>query len=259
MSHENWPPPEPRQRRLWSGGSTEPPPAPPPAAPPPPPPPPQRRDRFPIVAGALAVLAVGAIVGAIVSSSDHGSKPRRQVGEAHSRIGSTTTFAPSVPSTPSSTPPPPPVNPRHLVRRASVGSIAAGDDGVMFRVPSIRPVRSIPHTRFTGPIVGTSRQQLIRADIVYVNHTGAPIDVFCGGYGATLQDSEKHRHEPLHNYLDIRGNDDVCSTKIEPGGTSHVTFAFLVPRSRSVAGLYVYNAKAADFDGADSKIYFAAR
>jgi hypothetical protein len=206
----------------------------------------------------LGLLAVGATVGAIVSAANDSGG----VTSAARTAPTTPTVPPraALPPTPSSTVPSPPLNPRHLVRRTTVGAaIPVADDGVLFRVRRLREVRSIPHTRFGDPIVGTSTRRLIRADIVYVNRTRGPIDVFCGGYGATLLDSMKHHRRPLHNYLDIRGNDDVCSNKIQPGGSSHVTLAFLIPRTSEARGLFAYNAKARDFDGADTKLFFAAR
>jgi hypothetical protein len=130
------------------------------------------------------------------------------------------------------------------------------DDGDQFRVVRLREVRSIPHDRFSGPIVASRSRRLVRADITYVNDTHAPLDVFCGGYGAAVVDSERRAHKPLHNYLDIRGN-QVCGGEIEPGGKARVILAFGLPRSRRVRGIEVYNAKAADFDGEDSKIFFA--
>jgi hypothetical protein len=257
MGTSDWPPPKPPKPHLWAGPQEdEPPPQAPAPSPPPPPPPPPRHDLFPWIAGALAVAAVGAVAGAVVSSGGKDS--------GATTSGSQTTPPPTaatqVPTTPTTPLPstPAPVNPRHIVHRATVGTATpTRDDGVDFSVPRLGEVKSIPHTRFGGPITGSSSRRLIRADIRYVNHTASALDVFCGGYGATLRDSAGHHHGPMHNYLDIKGNDDVCATKIPPGGSTHVTLAFKIPRPLRPAGLYVYNAKAADFDGSDTKIFFA--
>jgi hypothetical protein len=196
------------------------------------------------------VAAIGATAGAIVSSRGNDTESTTS--------GTQTTPPPTTSSSTLPTAPTPPVNPRHVVRSAVVaGPVSVPDDGVEFRVPRLREVSSIPHTRFGGPITASPARRLIRADIRYVNHTASPVDVFCGGYGATLRDSADHRHGPMHNYLDIKGNDDVCGTKIPPGGSTHVTLAFKIPRTLRPTGLYVYNAKAADFDGSDTKIFFA--
>jgi hypothetical protein len=249
MGHESWPPPEPHHRRLWAGRAS----APPPAAPPPPPPPgepPPRRDNFALIAIALGLLALGAVIAALAGSGDDGSQRRP--------LASATATAPTTPP-PTSTVPTPPLNPRHIVRRSSVGSsIPASDDGVLFQVKRLREVHSIAHNEFTGPIVSSNNKRLYRADIVYVNKTKQATDVFCGGSAAQLEDSAGHRVEPMDNYIDIEGNDDVCGgNKVLPGQTSHLTLAFKIPRPRTARGVYVHNAKAADFDGADTKIFFA--
>jgi hypothetical protein len=209
----------------------------------------------------LVLIAVGATVGAIASAGDD-DKPKA------SRVATTPTLPAAVPPATTTTPPTqtattptPPLNPRHIVRRSIVGSsIPVADDGILFRVERLQEVHAIPHNRFTGPIVGSSRKRLIRADIVYVNRTKRATDVFCGGAASRLEDSAGHRIEPLDNYIDIRGNEELCGgNKVGPGETSHVTLAFKIPRPRQVAGIFVHNAKADDFDGADTKIFFAAR
>jgi hypothetical protein len=248
MSTPNWPPPEPSsRRRLWSGPWRAQQPPPPPPAGPPPPRPPRRPDRFPLVAAALVLIALGAIAGAIASS---GGEPDRTVATDTVTPSTTPTTPPPTGTVPSA-----PLNPRHIVQRTTVGGVAV-DDGVRFRVVRLRAVRSIPHDRFSGPIVASRSRDLIRADITYVNGTHEALDVFCGGYGAAVVDSNRRAHKPLHNYLDIRGN-QVCSSEVEPGGKARVILAFGVPRGRRVRGIEVYNAKAADFDGEDSKIFFA--
>jgi guanyl-specific ribonuclease Sa len=270
MSTENWPPPQPHRRRLWAGSSPEPPPPPPPqGGPPPPPPPPQRGgDNFALIAIGLGLLALGAVIAAIASSSgDHSERPRVASNTATSSLTDTTestaptTPPPTTPSTPTSTVPTPPLNPRHIVHKAVVGSpIPQRDDGILFRVDSIRQVSSIPHERYRDPIEPSPSKKLIRADITYVNKTHANTDVFCGGYSARLLDSSGHRIEPLDSYIDIKGNDDVCGgNKIAPNETSHVILGFKVPKKRSVRGIFLFNSKAADFDGADTKIFFALR
>jgi hypothetical protein len=207
----------------------------------------------------LGLVALGAIVGAIASSGSGDSKPLASAGTTGAYDTVPTTTAPS--TTPTSTVPTPPLNPRHIVHKSVVGSaIPQRDDGILFRVDGIRAVSSIPHEPLGDPIEASRSKKLVRADITYVNKTGKNIDVFCGGYGARLVDDAGHRSEPLESYIDIKGNDDVCTgNKVAPNETSHVILGFKIPRKRDVRGIYLHNAKAADFDGADSKIFFALR
>jgi hypothetical protein len=240
---------------LWAGE-----PAPParPPVPPPPPPPPPRRSSFALLAIALVLVAIGATVAAIASSSGDDEREHRV---ATARTFDSTTTTDTVPATPTSTVPTPPPNPRHVVRKGVVGTaIPQSDDGILFTVPGIRQVSSIAHTPLGDPIEESPSKKLFRADITYVNKTGKDTDVFCGGYGARLVDDAGHRIAPLHNYIDIKGNDDVCGgNKVGPNETSHVILAFKLPRGRGVRGIYLFNAKAADFDGSDTKIFFALR
>jgi hypothetical protein len=240
---------------LWAGAPAPPP---PPRAEPPPPPPPPQNDNFKLFAIALGLIAVGAIVGALASSSGD-ERPRVASGTAERPA---TTTAPTVTATtPTTTVPSPPLDPRHIVHRGAVGApVPQYDDGILFTVQGIRQVSSIPHTPLGDPIEESPTRKLLRADITYVNRTKSNVDVFCGGYGARLADSSGRRIAPLHNYIDIKGNDDVCSgNKVAPNETSHVTLGFKLPRGRGVRGIYLFNAKAADFDGADTKIFFALR
>jgi hypothetical protein len=191
-----------------------------------------------------------------------GDDPSPRVARASTPARTTTTPTPTVPTTPAptSTVPAPPLNPRHIIRRSSVGAARPlFDDGILFRVESVRQVASIPHDRYSDPIEGSRRKRLIRADIVYVNRTREPVDVFCGGYAARLLDSAGHRIEPLKSYLDVRGNDVCGADKVGLNETSHVVLGFKIPRERGVRGIFLLNAKAADYNGADTKTFFALR
>src|SRR4051794_27826822 len=111
MGTSDWPPPQPPKRHLWAGPD-EPEPAPSPPPPPAPPPPTRRRDLFPWIAGALAVAAIGATAGAIVSSRGDDTESTTS--------GTQTTPPPTTSSSTLPTAPTPPVNPRHVVRSAVV-------------------------------------------------------------------------------------------------------------------------------------------
>jgi len=146
------------------------------------------------------------------------------------------------------------LDPEPIQKPIAIGQTGR-DDGVAFKVTSMREVQSIPTGEFSdGPVTAKRNARLIQVDLTYKNNMDVPIDLLCGGgHGFILLDENDRNFQPMDVLLDI--NDNVCGEDVQPGFKTSVTLAFRMPRGAKIGGLVIWNGEAEDdFSGEVSQL-----
>lgn len=142
--------------------------------------------------------------------------------------------------------PAPPANqPGVTVRQIGETGI---DDGVAYRVLSVKDVASLPVDEFSDPVTAVRGAKLVRADLVVKNNMKVPLEsAFCGSQNAVLVDQKDREYNIHEDNLNIANNNE-CE-EIAPGFQTHVILAFQVPVDSSVDHLSVWNSSSDDYSG----------
>jgi hypothetical protein len=132
---------------------------------------------------------------------------------------------------------------------------AVRDDGVTFKVQSIRPASVLPRT-YESPIREGAHSQLVAVRLRWRNNTDRPIDPFCGGGSILLFDDRGRQFTPLDASYEIVGN-KTCED-LQPGFGRWITLAFRIPTTAVVTGVALWNGAAAADPTGDSYVAVAS-
>src|SRR5690349_9870462 len=110
--------------------------------------------------------------------------------------------AATVPTPPpvATVPTPPPVPPSHAPVVRHIGETGT-DEGVDFTVDSVTIEGTVRRQRYDNP--PPLRGRLAVARVTYVNHTSRSLDLFCGGGGARVVDTDGQAYRTVEGLYDI--------------------------------------------------------
>lgn len=209
-----------------------------------------RRPRWPWVAAATMLLAIGVTAGvyALLAGEDENGTSSSVADDCVSNVTGNPVAcdAPtavsseeyfSSPAEESAEPEPTPQTYK------DVGE--AGRDGELaFRVTSLDEVQSIPTVRFGGgPIYAKEGAKLVQVTVEVLNHGKTEADNFCGESGAVLLDARDRNYSILPKYLDVQGNNEICLNGVEPGFEGTVVLPFQVPSDAKVSAVALWDSE----------------
>jgi hypothetical protein len=135
---------------------------------------------------------------------------------------------------------------------------SAEDDGLLFKVVSLKEVDEIPVGKYSfpsKPIRPVKGAKLVLAAVVWKNNTNQSADNFCGEGGAKLADEQDRNFDPIDRQIDIKGN-TICSKDVQPGFKVKQYLAFQMPKDADIGGLALWNSNSEDDFLGDTFVVF---
>jgi hypothetical protein len=201
-----------------------------------------------LLASGLAIAALGLILSACGGSAETVTVVQTQIETVTETVTETETV--EVEAAPDENTPEPSEESSATPAGATVRTVGGTgiDDGLSFRVLSIREVSGFPVDEYSDPIAAVPGAKLVRADVVVKNNTPKPFSPICGSGNAVLIDQKDRNFNLIEDGFDI-ANSNLCED-IAPGFQSTVILGFQIPKDSKIAALALWNAESeTDYSG----------